>query len=462
MSYKYQGDSILGVSLTVQTPKPLDTRLVVNTRSDLYDIPSQYAYLGMAVACIADGNIYTLIDKNSIKSAAGWKASYESVQIVTCTEAEYKTWQANTNENFTPKDDTQTWLHQDIYYYIYEDSIEDQSQFYVSYKQFSDLKDTVNKCASLTSVTTISNKLSQEITDRETGDTELKALIDAKIDSSNLENYYTKTETDDTFVTKQSLRGDSMEGDDFVFVTQTQYTKDQESLTEYKKETSESLDSKVTTGSDAQLNSLNTSTITNNDTTITIGTDIVVNNKALAYSEDVPKIIVLDQQEYEELEEKDPDVYYMTHGTETDNGGVITSAFLEKNYYTQTQVLELLEKTLAAFCEANSLTNIIVPFKAEKPVDKSFIWDGEVHTLEATAQYDVVGEGGSDVGTYKFKVIPKAGCYWTTGGSVPIFVYYTITAKPSYFNSTFPFEFTDYDITNSYTSYGDEFPIQFT
>jgi hypothetical protein len=32
MGFKYQGDATLGVSLTMQTPKPLDARLVVDTR----------------------------------------------------------------------------------------------------------------------------------------------------------------------------------------------------------------------------------------------------------------------------------------------------------------------------------------------------------------------------------------------------------------------------------------------
>jgi hypothetical protein len=37
--------------------------------------------------------------------------------------------------------------------------------------------------------------------------------------SKALSNHYTKEETDDIFVTKESLRGEGMEGDDFVFVT---------------------------------------------------------------------------------------------------------------------------------------------------------------------------------------------------------------------------------------------------
>ena len=52
---------------------------VVDTRKDLYNIPAKYAYNGMPVVCVADGNIYTLLDKNKIKEAIGWKASYEAI-----------------------------------------------------------------------------------------------------------------------------------------------------------------------------------------------------------------------------------------------------------------------------------------------------------------------------------------------------------------------------------------------
>jgi len=79
MAYKYTGDAILGVGLTVQTPKPLDNRTVVNTQDDLYKIPAKYAYNGMSVANAANGNIYVLIDRNNISEKAGWKASYESI-----------------------------------------------------------------------------------------------------------------------------------------------------------------------------------------------------------------------------------------------------------------------------------------------------------------------------------------------------------------------------------------------
>lgn len=430
MGLKYQGDSTLGVSLTMQTPKPLDTRLVVDTREDLFSIPEKYAYLGMPVVCVADGNIYTLVDKNKITETSGWKASYESIQILTCTEAEYNEWKANTNTDYTPIDGTKTWLHQDTYYYIYEESIEDKGQYYVSQSQFEDLTNQVNKKATITSLNSLSSKITEELTNYAT----LKDIDSSDPESSisktlneTLDNYYTKETTDDKFVTKESLRGDNVEGDDFIFVTQTQYTKDQESLKTYQEETLKKLSNKIDTDSDASLNSLQVATITNEENVLSIGQSITINNETLALDKNVPKIKVMDQQEYEALETKDPDTYYMTHGTEEDNSGMVTSSFLEENYYNQLQTIQLLKDIIKQLCEDNNLTyNVFNTIEVDKPTNQSFVYDGEVHTLESNDFYNVAGTGGSEVGTYRFKVILKGGKWWTDGTRTPIFVTYTI------------------------------------
>jgi glucose/arabinose dehydrogenase len=61
MGYKYTGDSVLGLSLTMNIPKPLDTRTVVENTEALYSIPKDTAYKGMTVAVISNGNIYMLV-----------------------------------------------------------------------------------------------------------------------------------------------------------------------------------------------------------------------------------------------------------------------------------------------------------------------------------------------------------------------------------------------------------------
>ena len=428
MGFKYQGDSTIGVSLTVQTPKPLDTRLVVDTRADLYNIPAKYAYNGMPVVCVADGNIYTLIDKNKIGEAIGWKASYEAIQIITCTEQEYKKWQDNTNPDFTPKDDSQIWLHQDTYYYIYEESISDKGQYYVSYTQFEDLTNQVNKKATISALNSLSEKTDKALQDL----AKVYATLD-DIDSSNpesklsktLDNYYTKQNVDDTFVTKESLRGDGIEGDNFVFVTKSQYDADQQSLNQYKEETTNQINTKVTTNSEAQLKS-----ITNEGTTLSIGQQVAINGEKVALDKDVPKIVVMDQQEYDGLEIKDPDVYYMTHGEKDNDSGIITSYLLKQSYYTQKEVISIIKDVVNQLCTKNNLQfDYINSIEVEKPQNQTFDYDGSIHTLESTDKYTVIGTGGSEPGTYIFKVVLLPGKWWTDGTNNPISVIYTINSQ---------------------------------
>lgn len=640
MGFKYQGDSTIGVSLTVQTPKPLDTRLVVDTRKDLYSIPVKYAYNGMPVVCVADGNIYTLIDKNKIGEAVGWKASYEAIQIITCTEQEYKKWQDNTNSDFTPKDDSQTWLHQDTYYYIYEDSISDKGQYYVSQSQLEDLTNQVNKKATISALNNLSDKTDKALQDL----AKVYATL-ADIDSSNpesklsktLNNYYTKENVDSTFVTKESLRGDGIEGDNFVFVTKAQYDTDQESLQTFKTNTENTLANKVDTNSDATLNSLTTSTIqyetnslnlgtnleyngdiiakeknvpkiivldqkeyqklventndnftpkddtqeyihediyyyiredsiedkgyhyvlysqfedltnqvnkkagkdslnnltqkveldfqnlaniyatigdidasnktskiskileqyytkesadgvfvtkeslrgdgiegdnfvfvtksqydtdqedltqykkdiavqinnkvttnseaqlksiSNEGTTLSIGQQVEINGEEVALNRNIPKIVVLNQEEYDNLELKEQDVYYMTHGEEDNDGGVITSDLLKQSYYTQKQVIDIIKDVVNQLCTKNNLQfDYIDSIEVEKPKDQTFDYDGSIHALTSTDKYTVTGIGGSEPGTYTFKVILLQGKWWTDGTNNPISVTYTINNR---------------------------------
>lgn len=121
---KYTGDSLLGVSFSVQTPKPLDCRTVVSTTQELYTIPVEIAYEGMSVSNLEDGYIYMLVDKTNITNSDGWVASYKALQLVSCTEAEYTEWKKNTTGQGTAIDSEKPYLHNDTYYYIYEDSIE--------------------------------------------------------------------------------------------------------------------------------------------------------------------------------------------------------------------------------------------------------------------------------------------------------------------------------------------------
>lgn len=326
---KYQGDATIGVSLSVRTPKPLDARLVATTREDLYSMPAKYAYEGMAVACLADGNIYTLLDKNNIDNKLGWKASYEAVQIITCTEDEYNEWLANTDSNYSPIDESKTWLHQDTYYYIFEDSIPDKGQYYVSQSQFEELNNRVNTKAPSVLLTQLSNKLDQELTNIANSyatKQEVTDQLDTKANTTDLDNYYTKENTDNKFVTKDSLRGDDIEGDDFVFVTQSKYNQDKEEFNQkITEQLNDGLSTKVDTDSDASLNSVTTKTIKCGDTTITL-TDGEVNINGNIVASNINDIVCLSEEDYQALGDKiKQGTYYFTYGDSINNSGYVTS-----------------------------------------------------------------------------------------------------------------------------------------
>lgn len=367
MGYTYSGDAVLGVSLNVNTPKPLDIRAVVNSTQDLYEIPSSTAYIGMTVANIADGNIYMLIDKSNINNKSGWRASYESIQIITCTADEYKTWLENTEINgeiFSPKEESLPFIHANTYYYIYEESgiinedgnVEDSQNYYVTKSWIEEqLSTKANSGDVNTSITNINSRidlLTENISKFESLPENIKTL------STNLsENYYDKNYIEETYynkesidtsintinnnindkledyVTKESLRGDSTtEEDDFIFVTQSKYNQDYQTTSE------------------------NIGTLQTNVQNLQTSSDIL-SNQIEENSEtlnSLPKHISISADEYEKLQTKDDNTYYYIQQPEGDYGWV-TIAYLKANY--QNQIDELTSQINELRQEIEKLKN---------------------------------------------------------------------------------------------------------
>lgn len=358
MAFKYTGDAALGVGLTVETAKPLDNRTVVANLSELYSIPEKYAYQGMTVSNIDNGNIYMLLDKSKIKQKEGWKASYESIQIIHCTEAEYKQWKANTTDDFKPIDESLDYLHAESYYYIYEDSMEDD-QFYLSAAWGKNIEDQLKEKALNTTVVAIRqdlNKLSSDLGNYSTSE-EIAGIYVPKSDlnlenpesflSTTLSNYYTKTESDELFVTKESLRGEGIEGDNFVFVTKTQYDVDQQII---RNEFSKTL--KV--DGNGVLESLVTKQIKSPDGLIVnVQSDgLYINNDKLATQTEIPNLVTLTESEYQALPVKDEDTYYYTYGNKNlQDTGYVRSEFLYEKFYTKTEVEKLISQAVASLQE---------------------------------------------------------------------------------------------------------------
>lgn len=351
MAFKYTGDATLGVGLTVETPKPLDNRTVVDNLEELYSIPERYAYQGMTVSNIDNGNIYMLIDKSKIKYKEGWKASYESIQIIACTEAEYKEWSANTTEDFKPIDENKTYLHAETYYYIYEDSLDD-NQFYLSAEWGKKIEEQLKQKALNTTVVQIRNDLDQTIQNLSKYATleELTANYAPKADldledpesllSKALSNHYTKQETDDIFVTKESLRGEGMEGDDFVFVTKKQYDEDQQAI-------QSELDKTLKVDGDGSLESITVGQIKSpviegeDQLVVDVKSDgLFVGKDQFAMMSNVPNLVTLTEEEYLKLVEDgtlEPDTYYYVYDVTNDAKVYITKEYLDQNYHTTHQ-----------------------------------------------------------------------------------------------------------------------------
>ena len=351
MAFKYTGDATLGVALTVETPKPLDNRTVVDNLDELYSIPEKYAYQGMTVSNIDNGNIYMLVDKSKIKYKEGWKASYESIQIITCTEAEYKKWSENTTEDFKPIDGNKTYLHAETYYYIYEDSLNDD-QFYLSAEWGKKIEEQLKQKALNTTVVQIRTDLDQTISNLSKYATleELTANYAPKTDldlgnpesllSKALSNHYTKGETDDIFVTKESLRGEGMEGDNFVFVTKKQYDKDQQVI-------QDELDKTLKVDGNGSLESVTVGQIKSpvvegqDQLVVDVKSDgLFVGEDQFAMMSDVPNLVTLTEEEYLKLVGDgniEPDTYYYVYNVTNDAKVYITKEYLDQNYHTTHQ-----------------------------------------------------------------------------------------------------------------------------
>lgn len=106
---KYQGDASLRGNLDVLSDKPLDSRLVVQTKEDLYTLNGAYAYEGMPVSCINEASIYILVNKSKITLSEGWQKVSSGRPMFVMSQGNY--------ENLSDKD-------QNAIYFVYEDNTE--------------------------------------------------------------------------------------------------------------------------------------------------------------------------------------------------------------------------------------------------------------------------------------------------------------------------------------------------
>ena len=323
---KYTGDSLLGVSFEMQTPKPLDNRLVIDTKKDLYEINPNTAYEGMLVTCIADGFTYMLKDKSKINSSDGWKSV--AIQIVSLTKAEFDQRKENTNSDYTPIDDKIPYLDKDVYYYIYEDSMSEVGDFYVTQDQFNQLSELLRLKADTSTLDTFKKETNDKFGDLSNQYVPLSFLAGTGEGtlSAILANYYTKEVADGKFLTRDDFGG---EGTDLSFVKTDEYNT-------YKGTIDQQLANKINSRSDAELTSLKTNTIELNNKQITVQSDgLHFDNKRLAEIEEVPDWTCISHQQYLQMlndGKLKEGKYYLTYGDDIDDSGYITMTNLEQKY----------------------------------------------------------------------------------------------------------------------------------
>lgn len=336
---KYTGDSLLGVSFEMQTPKPLDNRLVIDTKKELYEINPNTAYEGMLVTCIADGFTYMLKDKSLINSSDGWKSV--AIQIVSLTKAEFDQRKENTNSDYTPIDDKIPYLDRDVYYYIYEDSMSEVGDFYVTQDQFNQLNELIGLKADTSALNTFKQDIKDKFSSLSSQYVPL-SFLDGTGEgtlSATLASYYTKQEADSKFLTKENFGGDT----DLSFVKTNQYNTDIETI-------NQELANKINSGSNAELNSLKTNTIELNNKQIRVQSEgLYFGSKRLAEIEEVPDWICIPHQQYLQMlndGQLEEGKYYLTYGDDIDDSGYITMTNLEQKYMSVRNAADLIDQSV--------------------------------------------------------------------------------------------------------------------
>ena len=395
MGYKYTGEQVMNISLSVNTNKPLDTRTVVDNLQQLYKIPPETAYQGMTVANIANGNIYMLIGDQSNPNAAidpskshQWKASYEAIQIVTCTQKEYLEWESNTDDNYVAIDSNKPHLREDVYYYIYENTmkrsdtildeggnypeVEDlEKQAYVSFSQLDELNKRVVSKANQSDLVNYAktddvkktledyaksadlqeyvkeNDLIEFISSDYYNKTEIDDINKNFVQKSTLDNYYDKNESNDKFVSYDWLKSTEGTEEEYRFVETKTYKEKIDEITTELENTLKS-DGEENNITNLSVNNLTIkdSIDTSDNEPLNINASGIIVNRGENESLNVPFIEALEANEYKQRAEGGnliKDVYYCVF-SDDQKDGVITKEILEAGYYSKNKVNQLISE----------------------------------------------------------------------------------------------------------------------
>lgn len=345
MGYKYTGEALLKTPFEVISTLPLDNRTVVNSKQDLYDIPDNSAYAGMTIANLEDGNIYMLRDIDNITNGSGWKAS--GIDIITCTYSDYQKWSENTKEDFTPKNPKEECLNPDSYYYVIEDDSLKGRYLTQSWGDniVSILNTKVDNSAILNvraEVTDLSNLIKNEYS----------KTLDIEKAYAKLSDVYNKQEIDD--IVKPVVDGVKANKDDIASIKGSleNFVKKDQLGEDFNFVTSTEFDTfKTSIGTNFESETITTSNLViqkseEQSTGLSMGDEgLLLDGQKIALSTEVPKILCVTEDYYNNLKTKEDDIYYFTYRENFDNG-YIDKEYLEGNYYNKPEVDLAIQKKI--------------------------------------------------------------------------------------------------------------------
>ena len=342
-------------SFEVTTDKPLDVRFVRETINDLLSLPVSVCYEGMGVIVNSLSSLYILkhtegaLTQEYISDINNWKCP-EDLVTVAMTKTDY--------DNLEEK-------NPNVFYYIYEEEftltkpprreeyetdedfenakiaweeqVKSLDQQYVSASWGIEIENLLSKKASNESVNLLKKEINaikgdvdgpslgtlgtsivelQSKTQALEGNTQTNSdRIEAlETDVSGIEQSLSK------YVTKTELQDETQE---FIFVKTSEYEKDKNTF-------SQQLASKVET-EEVITTDLNTTNFNLNNAEIKIVDEyLTIDDNPVAFSEDLIKVEVLTQSDYNNKEaqgEIDAEVYYYTY---EDENPMATKAELQK------------------------------------------------------------------------------------------------------------------------------------
>lgn len=348
-------------SFEVDSAIPLDVRFVKENLDELYATPVSVCYPGMGVIINSLSSLYILrkpaqgveLTQEYIANPYNWKCPEDLVTIAISRDEYDNLEEINPNvfyyiyeeeivrtrepyrESFqTEEEFTQAWEQ-------WVNSLKVLSQEYMSAAWGVDIERKLSEKASNSSVIQLSDEikalqggengvslktLNTSVEELKVADESIKNQVNIILSTEDGEESGRLVEAEATlqqlqnsledYVTKDYIQDTS---NNFIFVKDSVYQEEKESFENQLKE-------QITTDKLISSEVTSNKIVLNDATLITSDNRLKVNEATIATTDEIPKILVLTQEEYEALEQKNSETYYYTFDS---NEVYVTKATLD-------------------------------------------------------------------------------------------------------------------------------------